>query len=388
MGIFWASFWIGLILALASASGCLSKQRSSEYLLPKPEIKLEQKGGKVLAWPSHSAGLKETNNIGASLLELHSHGLLLPAYSDSAQICYVIQGRATSGLIDPNGKPTNVRYVRAGDVVLVLPGWPFWLWNTANFQTKALCVLDTATGVNPGSYKPFFLAGSKGNDTGGILHGFSRDILAHAWDVDEDHVERVLAAKEMDFIIKVKPEPRSHFSFDGSADFGEFTFNMQTARADAIERGGWLTFLNENKLPNLHEVDLGASLVKLNPGSLFSPQWLTNADQLVYVLKGRGKVEIARPRGKEAFSEQVEEGDMFVVPKLAPYVIVASDDNPFEWISFYTSSESRSMFLAGSESVFRSIPLDILAASFNVSSEILSKIESQRVNGRYILKFP
>ena len=61
---------------------------------------------------------------------------------------------------------------------------------------------------------------------------------------------------------------------------------------------------------------------------------------MVYVIDGRGKVEVATSgeKNNESFvSFDVQEGSVFIIPRFYPSIKLASDEG-FSFISFLTSS--------------------------------------------------
>lgn len=114
----------------------------------------------------------------------------------------------------------------------------------------------------------FFLLGEKKDEKhGSVLHGFSPDILASIWGVDESLAKKVLEAQKGAGIIKVEkkltlPEiARAHNAF-----FGEFSFNLVDTQPELlVPRGGCANFVNCKKMPTLEKFKIGlsAALVKL-----------------------------------------------------------------------------------------------------------------------------
>lgn len=214
------------------------------------------------------------------------------------------------------------------------------------------------------------------------MHGFSSKLLAHAWDVTEEDVEKLLNAQESAGFVKLEeeaefmklPEPENQNGF-----FGEFVFRVKDSQPEiSVKKGGLLSLVNALQLPILKQLNLAFGLVRLQPGALIAPYFTTNSPSLLYVTEGRGRIEIAYPDGGVALRTNVTEGDVIIIPSGFPAAQHADENSIFEWAAFSGSSLPIPSFLAGANSLYKSFPLPLLTSAFNVDKELEEKFRSRR----------
>lgn len=81
--------------------------------------------------------------------------------------------------------------------------------------------------------------------------------------------------------------------------------------------------------------------------------------------------------GETVFDDQVEENQVITVPQ--NFVVVKkAGDQGFEWIAFKTNANAKVSQIAGRASVFRSLPVDVLANAFDISREEAMKLKQNR----------
>ncbi|GAQ85368.1 hypothetical protein KFL_002320020 [Klebsormidium nitens] len=226
----------------------------------------------------------------------------------------------------------------------------------------------------------FFLLGEKKDEKhGSVLHGFSPDILASIWGVDEFLAKKVLKGQKGAGIIKVEKKLTLPAAARApNAFFGEFSFNLKDTQPELlVPRGGCANFVNCKKMPTLEKFKIGlsAALVKLEKGAIEVPSYMTNADAIVYVTKGKGRVNIAGPGGKNLVDKEVKCGDLFVVPKNYPVAKLAAKDDCFEMVAFTTCTFPMCMRLAGEKSVFHFLPKEIYEAAMDLDEETEKKFK-------------
>lgn len=111
-----------------------------------------------------------------------------------------------------------------------------------------------------------------------------------------------------------------------------------------------------------------------------APHLNPTATEVGIVLKGAGTVKIVFPNGTSAMDAKVNEGDVFWVPRYFPFCQIASRTGPFEFFGFTTSArKNRPQFLAGANSLLKSMTGSEFAMAFGVSEEKYDHIvNSQR----------
>ncbi|GBG71589.1 hypothetical protein CBR_g9005 [Chara braunii] len=275
----------------------------------------------------------------------------------------------------------------------------------------------------------YFLAGGSQREGegcaghGGVLHGFSKDVLAQVWGVDESDVEKLLHSQKGVGIVKVSkaqhPElwerfvsKLSHmeilsdaFRFvdglahterhegghreQGSAAWflGDFTYNVEAATPAVRNEGGEIRLVNKELLPALGKFGLSFSLavVKLEKGAVRVPAWSVNAHLIVHVTSGSGRIQIVHPDGSNALDTDVHAGSVVVIPRFYPSVKVASKDEGLEFVGVMTSSRPFWSRLAGHNSLLSNMPEVVVKEAFNIPSDLVKQLRSRRAEYSVIL---
>lgn len=118
--------------------------------------------------------------------------------------------------------------------------------------------------------------------------------------------------------------------------------------------------------------------------ALYTPHWSMTDHRIVYVTRGEARVQIVGQNGQNVFDEQVSKGNMFVIPQFFASVARAGDSG-FEWISFKTSSQPTKSPLAGSTSVFRALPIQVITNSFQMSPRDAQELKYNREHETFLL---
>lgn len=117
------------------------------------------------------------------------------------------------------------------------------------------------------------------------------------------------------------------------------------------------------------------SYICYSQGSMTAPHMNPTATEYGVVLKGKGRVQIVYPDGKNALNAKVNEGDVFLVPRYFPFCQIAAEGKDLEILGFTTSAQTnRPQFLVGTTSLLRTMMGPELAAAFGVSEETLKKV--------------
>lgn len=355
--------------------------RDLQPRLPKEVVKCE--GGMVEVW-SNELGMLREARVGASKLTLHPLALALPKCSDSAQICYVLQGSGLVGVVFPDTEKEQVKRVRKGDVVALSVGTFNWWHNThAHEDLFVLSLGDTSQALTCGKFTNFHLAGCKDKSHGGIMHGFTTDFLAQAWDLDEPTVRKLLERQSGAAIVKLAAAlniQQSNSEANGAPGYGEFIYNCEDAKKDVdVENGGRVAVLTSDNLPILSQIGLGADLVKLDPGAMCSPGFSADAAyQVTYVVRGSGRVQVVSNEGERVLDAEIKGGYFFIVPRFFVVSKRAGKDG-LEWFSIITKEKPIFSHLAGKTSVWKALSAEVLCASFNVDKELEQHFRGRRM---------
>ncbi|KAI5068984.1 hypothetical protein GOP47_0015285 [Adiantum capillus-veneris] len=134
------------------------------------------------------------------------------------------------------------------------------------------------------------------------------------------------------------------------ADFG---YHLEKAHRDIVHpQAGQLTVVNGYKLPVLKLLDMSIRCLKLQRRALKAPRWLTNADHMIYCVRGYARVQVVYPSGKMACDVEMKKGDMMMVPKNYPVMMQAGDEG-FDVALVMNSHMPISMHLIGKDLVVR-----------------------------------
>ncbi|KAL4571976.1 hypothetical protein LXL04_018744 [Taraxacum kok-saghyz] len=318
----------------------------------------------------------------------------------------------------------KVRRFRRGDIIAIPAGAVHWTYNDGNQEVVAISINDINNPSNQLDMQPrsFFLAGGttssqsvqgrqrqhlsrEQQQQGGsfdflnIFAGFDTELLAEAFNSNPEIVRSMQQPGNRGLIVKVQEpmqfvtpdEQQQQIPFErrqrgGGASNGleetfcsaKIVYNLDNQReADIFSRqAGKLNTVNEHKLPILSLLDLSAEKGHLQQNALFSPHWSVNSHTVHYVLRGDAHVQIVSNNGETVFDEQVNKGDMFVVPQFFAAVTKAGQ-NGFEWVAFKTNKSPMKSPVAGYTSVFRAMPLEVITSSYDVSP---SQAQSLKVN--------
>lgn len=150
------------------------------------------------------------------------------------------------------------------------------------------------------------------------------------------------------------------------------------ARADVYsEQAGRITSLNSQKLPILRFLRLSVEGGFLKQNSHYAPHWNINAHSILYVTRGRARLQTSDNQGRKIFDSEVRRGQILVIPQ--NFIVAAKAGNEgFEWVSFKTEDNALVSPLVGKASVFRGIPADVIANSYRLSNEEAKRIKYGR----------
>ena len=107
--------------------------------------------------------------------------------------------------------------------------------------------------------------GSKDKSRSGIMHGFSKDFLAQAWDLEESLVSTLLDSRSDAGIVNLDAPLNVRESIEEDSEFGAFIYNCRDAKKDVeVKNGGHVAVVTSSNLPILSQIGFSADLVKLD----------------------------------------------------------------------------------------------------------------------------
>ncbi|KAL0332512.1 UNVERIFIED_CONTAM: Vicilin-like seed storage protein [Sesamum calycinum] len=195
-----------------------------------------------------------------------------------------------------------------------------------------------------------------------------------AWETEVEFVRGLLASRSYN-IFELNRKKRKE-----SARL----FNLIKEDKDFENCNGWSTTVTRKKLSALKGSNVGLFMVNLTAGSMMGPHWNPRAAEIAVVLRGRGMVRvvcssISNETGCRNMRFEVEEGDVFVVPRFHPMAQMSFNNETLVFMGFSTSTKkNHPQFLAGQASVLRTLDKDVLAMSFNVMNATLDQLLAQQ----------
>ncbi|KAE9589905.1 putative 11-S seed storage protein, plant [Lupinus albus] len=147
------------------------------------------------------------------------------------------------------------------------------------------------------------------------------------------------------------------------------------SRADLYNpTAGRISTANGLTLPILGWFQLSAQYVNLYRNGIYAPHWNINANSLINVIRGRGRVQVVNNQGNTVFNDELRRGQILVVPQNFVVAYQAGEEG-FEFIAFKTNDQATTSPV---KQVFRGIPAEVLANAFRLS---LSQVSELKYNG-------
>ncbi|KAK6937774.1 Cupin 1 [Dillenia turbinata] len=365
---------------------------------------------------------------------IESRGLLLPSYTNAPRLAYISRGRGVTGVMAPGCPETyqsqqesqqesrqkfrdqhqKIGRYRQGDLFALPAGVAHWCYNDGDEPLVALVFLDTTNDANQldSNARKFSLAGNprdgqrgifrKGQEEtsgGSIFRGFDTRTLAEAFGVSIETAKKLQNPEDRrGNIVRVEGglqmssptlsreeqerEDRSGPNVNGLEETICSSRLIETladpSRADVYNpQAGRLSSLNSYNLPILEFLQLSAEHGKLYKNAMMAPHSNLNAHSVIYGLRGSARVQIVSERGQAVFDDVLREGDLVIAPQNFALLKQAGNEG-FEWVAFKTNANAMISPLSGKTSVMRSLPLDVIANSYQMSREEASRLKYNR----------
>lgn len=104
------------------------------------------------------------------------------------------------------------------------------------------------------------------------------------------------------------------------------------------------------------------------------PHWNINAHSIVYVTRGRGRVQIVGNQGRLVFDGEIRQGQILFVPQ--NYAVIKKAQNEgLEWIAFKTNSNAMVSQVTGKASALRGIPENVLMNAYRISKQDVKQLK-------------
>ncbi|KAH7863319.1 hypothetical protein Vadar_016091 [Vaccinium darrowii] len=415
---------VAMCCAVAMANG--EGERERMFLLQDMKRVVKTDAGEMKVARSSKGWISDRPNIHVGFVTMEPNSLFIPQYLDSDLILFVRRGEARVGSIYRD--ELIERRLKNGDVYRIPAGSIFYLVNTADGQRlQIICSIEKSDSIGWGTFQSFFIGG--GSYPTSILAGFERSTISTALNVSESQVRQILTTQTSGPIISLSnshsdsqqsrvwtqflemrhrervqclKRMATHFEEEVTEEeeepimrkllnsvFGKevtgnhvrrsskkpHSYNLFNRKPDFENDYGSSVTLDQSDYSPLKRSGVGLYLVNLKAGSMMAPHLNPTATEYGIVLRGSGRIQIVFPNGTLAMNAQVNEGDVFWIPRYFPFCQIASQNGPFEFFGFTTSARrNRPQFLVGSNSVLQSMRGPAFAAAFGVSEERLKRI--------------
>ncbi|GAU50916.1 hypothetical protein TSUD_411160 [Trifolium subterraneum] len=144
-------------------------------------------------------------------------------------------------------------------------------------------------------------------------------------------------------------------------------------RADLYNpRAGRISTVNSLTLPILRNLRLSAEYVLLYRNGIYAPHWNINANSLLYVIRGQGRVRMVNDQGNAVFDDRVRKGQLLVVPQNFVVAEQAGNDEGLEYVVFKTNDRASVNHV---KQVFTATPAEVLANAFGLRQSEVTKIK-------------
>ncbi|KAK9929264.1 hypothetical protein M0R45_026368 [Rubus argutus] len=319
----------------------------------------EGDGGGYYVWSFPELG---EANVGAGKLVLKPSGFALPHYADSAKFGYVLQGGdGLVGMVYPNTSEEVVLKLQKGDVIPVPLGAVSWWFNNGDSSDDLVIVFlgETTKAYTPGLFTYFFIAGTQS-----LVGAFSTDFISKSFNISNDEADEVTKNQTGVLLVKLgqgktMPKPNALITHK--------LVHPLTVSAT----------LTEKEFPFLNKAGLSANLIKLEPDAISSPIYTTDSMvQLIYVVRGGGRVQIAGLNGQRVLDAEVTAGHLMVVPRFFMEAKLAGEEG-LDCLSVITSSRAVLEDLTGKTSVLGALSPEVLQTSLSISPELQTLLQSK-----------
>lgn len=209
-----------------------------------------------------------------------------------------------------------VMKLRKGDLVPVPPGAISWWFNDGGRDSSDLVIVflgDTSESHVPGKFNYYFLAGSQG-----ILKGFSPELISKTYDMNMKEAIQLTQSQPGSLIVKLDARAgiRDLAETEPAVGIGPLLGDEMST----VEVKG-------SDVPLLGQAGLSVRYVRLDAGAMTGPTYTADSsNEIVYVVKGSGNVEVVGIDGKRSMEGVVKEGEVIVVPKSFTVAAVAGED--------------------------------------------------------------
>ncbi|EAY85208.1 hypothetical protein OsI_06570 [Oryza sativa Indica Group] len=318
----------------------------------------------------------------------------------------------------------KIHQFRQGDVVALPAGVAHWFYNDGDASVVAIYVYDINNSANQlePRQKEFLLAGNNNrvqqvygssieqHSSQNIFNGFGTELLSEALGINTVAAKRLQSQNDQrGEIVHVKnglqllKPTLTQQQEQAQAQYQEVQYSEQQqtssrwngleenfytikarvnienpSRADSYNpRAGRISSVNSQKFPILNLIQMSATRVNLYQNAILSPFWNVNAHSLVYMIQGQSRVQVVSNFGKTVFDGVLRPGQLLIIPQ--HYAILKKAEREgCQYIAIKTNANAFVSHLAGKNSVFRALPVDVVANAYRISREQARSIKNNR----------
>uniref|UniRef100_A0A0D3F334 Cupin type-1 domain-containing protein n=1 Tax=Oryza barthii TaxID=65489 RepID=A0A0D3F334_9ORYZ len=318
----------------------------------------------------------------------------------------------------------KIHQFRQGDVVALPAGVAHWFYNDGDASVVAIYVYDINNSANQlePRQKEFLLAGNNNrvqqvygssieqHSSQNIFNGFGTELLSEALGINTVAAKRLQSQNDLrGEIVHVKnglqllKPTLTQQQEQAQAQYQEVQYSEQQqtssrwngleenfctikarvnienpSRADSYNpRAGRISSVNSQKFPILNLIQMSATRVNLYQNAILSPFWNVNAHSLVYMIQGQSRVQVVSNFGKTVFDGVLRPGLLLIIPQHYA-VLKKAEREGCQYIAIKTNANAFVSHLAGKNSVFRALPVDVVANAYRISREQARSIKNNR----------
>ncbi|KAL8171414.1 hypothetical protein V2J09_023218 [Rumex salicifolius] len=353
--------------------------------------------------------------------------------SEDSEIGQRREGRGQRGQREQRDQHQKVFRVREGDVIPSPAGVVQWTHNDGDTDLISVTLIDANSYHNQldQNVRSFYLAGQnqesrqqerhqrrqRGEEESqgrrsekidqsligvNILSGFDEEILREVFPgVRQETISKIrgeddsrgfiVQAQDLQLQIPEESEEEEELERERHERRGrgngleqsfcnlKFRQNVdRPSRADVFNpRAGRINTINSNSLPILSYLRLSAEHVTLYKNAIIGPRWNLNANSLLYVTRGEGRVQVVGDEGNAVFDDVVQRGQILVVPQGFAVVLKAGREG-LQWVELKNNDNAITSPIAGRTSVLRAIPVEVLANAYDIPREEALRFKNGR----------
>ncbi|XP_051127764.1 vicilin Cor a 11.0101-like [Andrographis paniculata] len=343
--------------------------------------------------------LQGIDNDRVAFLEANPQTIILPHHADAEAVFAIVRGKGTINYIWKNQRLSF--NLKRGDVIRVPAGSIGYLINNDN--EEKLYALNFLRPINtPGKYEAFYGVGGENPES--FFNVFSNEILEAAFKSPRKDVKRLFGQQNKGVIIKASEEQIRALSQESESSRGRRggenwgPINLFEQRPLSKNEYGQHLEASPEQHEQLKDLDLSVGFVNIKKGAMTAPYYNSRSTKLVFVVRGRGRFEMACPHLSssskreqngdthyEKASADLSVGDLFVFPAGHPIAIVAHKDSDLELVSFgIRGSNNQKYFLAGRDSVWEKVQAEAKELSFRLPAKEVEEILRRQGESQFL----